>query len=498
MNVANAQYASAARYVSRLRVRLEQRRRTAHSQMKAKGTKMARGERVSASDLDELELACNERLEDEDVDPSAQPRLPRAKLTEIMGLALMSSLAFMSALMLVGVIVVGALELSRAPARLETNTALNQSVALPSVAENAASGTQLPPEPKPPPMPPQISPPQPSQPSWSPPPPPPPPHEVLNLGSDCWGPCHSRGGACTGHCGLSGACCRLGPEWEDMPECGFGTKGCREKHCCIAAASAPPPLPLLPPLPPAMPTSPSASPLRLAEHVSAINRRFRRSPHDIQWAFDGSLADAAVLVHIFDRWEYHDNDGYQYWRADLAHRPQLSCSLIYAEQRPAISPNIPIPVYGNGVGSNGVVLRPGRTTRIACGTGWDSGGGACRQRCPSIAATGGDPSHYDPQRDGRDGCSWGPQDFGVYLKRANRWQTTVQARGRNTDYNEVVVEGDHWNAHLPLTIEAFFGDSLARTTRDQFLTRYNLNAVDVPLLSFDVYNWEQPFAQVRD
>ena len=154
-----------------------------------------------------------------------------------------------------------------------------------------------------------------------------------------------------------------------MPECGFGTKGCREKHCCVAAASAPPPLPLLPPLPPAMPTSPSASPLRLAEHVSAINRRFRRSPHDIQWAFDGSLADAAVLVHIFDRWEYHDNDGYQYWRADLAHRPQLSCSLIYAEQRPAISPNIPIPVYGNGVGSYGVVLRPGRTTRIACGTG---------------------------------------------------------------------------------------------------------------------------------
>jgi len=49
-----------------------------------------------------------------------------------------------------------------------------------------------------------------------------------------------------------------------------------------------------------------------------------------------------------------------------------------------------------------------------------------------------------------------------------------------------------------LTIEAFFGDALARTTRDQFLTRYNLNAVDVPLLSFDVYNWEQPFAQVRD
>ena len=62
------------------------------------------------------------------------------------------------------------------------------------------------------------------------------------------------------------------------------------------------------------------------------------------------------------------------------------------------------------------------------------------------------------------------------------------------DYNEIPVEGRHWNAHLPTTIEAFFGGATAMATRDEFLERFDLAAHEYPLMTLDKDNWEAPFA----
>ena len=62
------------------------------------------------------------------------------------------------------------------------------------------------------------------------------------------------------------------------------------------------------------------------------------------------------------------------------------------------------------------------------------------------------------------------------------------------DYNEIVIDGRHWNQHLPDTIEAFFGGQKAREQRASFLAAFpQLTEDDVPLLTFDMNNWDEPF-----
>ena len=261
---------------------------------------------------------------------------------------------------------------------------------------------------------------------------------------------------------------------------------------------SPRPPPTFPPAPsPTSPPSP-ASPLPPTGKAVArlINERFHRKPYyEAGWKDDGSLADAAVLIHQFDAWEYHDNNGFTYYKADIRQRPQLSSSLIFADQRPPSHPHLTIPIF-RGAGTkplpDGVILRPGASTKIACGSGWDSGGGACRRMCPPIAPH----KHYNPEREGRESCSWPPEYFGPYIERTNRWQKEVQARGGRIEYNEIVVDGRYWNRHLPDTIEAFYGDIGSRgdSAHKQFLEEYGMSSAQVPLLKFDPSNWETPFS----
>ena len=60
--------------------------------------------------------------------------------------------------------------------------------------------------------------------------------EMMNLEVECWlGGCGESQGACADFCGSRGACCRSG--WADSPqECGYGSLGCADYHCCVAAA----------------------------------------------------------------------------------------------------------------------------------------------------------------------------------------------------------------------------------------------------------------------
>ena len=62
------------------------------------------------------------------------------------------------------------------------------------------------------------------------------------------------------------------------------------------------------------------------------------------------------------------------------------------------------------------------------------------------------------------------------------------------DYNEIVVDGAHWSAHLPRTIEAFVGvGRLAREQRRGFVDAFGLREDEVPLVAFDPTDWEAPF-----
>ena len=181
----------------------------------------------------------------------------------------------------------------------------------------------------------------------------------------------------------------------------------------------------------------------------------------------------------------------------------ISCSLITAEQHATTRPTLGIPLFTGGVFRelSGVIFRPGDTTRILCGSASDSGGGACKRRCPSVSNRTLSYS-YDPTRDGRDGChggSWSPEDFGTYLDRWAQWQRVVQSAQGFQDYNEIIVDGPYWTRHLPRAIEAFFGTSvLAHTQHRAFLAAFNLTNHDVPLLSFDQHDWHSPFGVVAD
>ncbi|KAL3893572.1 MAG: hypothetical protein SGPRY_014140, partial [Prymnesium sp.] len=177
----------------------------------------------------------------------------------------------------------------------------------------------------------------------------------------------------------------------------------------------------------------------------SINARFRREPYHVHWPKEGGLANAGVLLHVFDSWEEHDTGVFHGWRADVVMRPLLSTSLIFAHQRAPSRPHVPIPIYSNGYTAEGVILRPGGSTRILCGTASDTGTGACKSFCPSVKLSVDD---YEPRRDGRDGCggSWRPEDFGTFLYRSAMWQREVQAPSQGQmDYNEIVVDGAHWN-----------------------------------------------------
>ena len=55
--------------------------------------------------------------------------------------------------------------------------------------------------------------------------------DTSRAGVDCWLECDRTAGACPSVCGSGGACCKRGVD-TPTPECGLGTRGCTEHHCC--------------------------------------------------------------------------------------------------------------------------------------------------------------------------------------------------------------------------------------------------------------------------
>lgn len=98
-----------------------------------------------------------------------------------------------------------------------------------------------------------------------------------------------------------------------------------------------------------------------------------------------------------------------------------------------------------------------------------------------------------------EGRPWRPQDVGKMLARDKKaTQMGVHSTQHGRTYNEVVIDGFYSNRNLPHSIEAFvasYGDDLelVRRTHSNFLSAYNLQPRDVPLL---IYHPGQAFGCV--
>ena len=66
-------------------------------------------------------------------------------------------------------------------------------------------------------------------------------------------------------------------------------------------------------------------------------------------------------------------------------------------------------------------------------------------------------------------------------------------------YNEILVDHNWWNRHLPATIEAFFADGdagskIAAADRAELMRQYGLSEAEAPpLVWIDRMNWANPF-----
>ena len=84
-----------------------------------------------------------------------------------------------------------------------------------------------------------------------------------------------------------------------------------------------------------------------------------------------------------------------------------------------------------------------------------------------------------------DGCGWTGPSMSSLFERAST----------SEEYNEMVLDTQHWQSALPQCIEAFVGvDEKARSAHADFLEEYGLTAADVPLVQLDTGNWDQPFS----
>ena len=229
--------------------------------------------------------------------------------------------------------------------------------------------------------------------------------------------------------------------------------------------------------------------------AARLNARFRRSPFGdgsgreggagphlaaSPWPTTGLLADAGVLVHLFDGFEAH---GGLKW-LPVSGAESISASLVYAQQR--ANPSKTIPTFNRG--TLGLVLRP-NFHLVQCGCDSDCGG-----RCVGAFGMGGAPGSGAPRAtsplwcpltteagEWHGGCVWQP---GPALGRM------LYLNQRSDRYNEVVVSAAFWRDHMPSAVEAVLGDEGVHAA---FLRAYGLSSRDVPLLTMDLSDFDSPF-----
>lgn len=137
--------------------------------------------------------------------------------------------------------------------------------------------------------------------------------------------------------------------------------------------------------------------------VRAINARFHKTPYDAQlWASSGLLADAGVLIHVFDS---QNGDADQKWLPTTG-VGLLSASLVHVGQKNLHTRGIPTFNWG----TTGVVLRPS-FNKIVCACAGDCGGrciGAYGQEMTRTTPLYCDDPELAPHHGQFSGCVYRP------------------------------------------------------------------------------------------
>ena len=182
------------------------------------------------------------------------------------------------------------------------------------------------------------------------------------------------------------------------------------------------------------------------------------------------------MIHILDgvldatSWTCHP--GIDTWQGD-----HLSCSMM----------NAATPALFTSGAVVGIVLQP--HVPLLCSYSFD--GGTMNKPRGGCGSWAGDPT-YDgdwctPTHTWE--CSWRPAML--------REMMEAHRSGYHGGYNEVIVDGAVWNAHLPDGLAAFVysagAEGDARSKHGSFLSRFGKTACQVPLLLIDLSNGGAPF-----
>jgi hypothetical protein len=186
--------------------------------------------------------------------------------------------------------------------------------------------------------------------------------------------------------------------------------------------------------------------------VIALNARYRAGHAS------NVLAEAGVLVHVFDQLEDWGNDrGYRPCRSGWCngHFDHESCSVI----------NTHLPAIFHS-SDGGVVLAS--SVPIACSFPFDGGtqGKTIEQLCNRTQCS--PAKHWD--------CSFGPNQLGDMLR-------AHQSRGGG-GYNEVVVSSRTWEERLPWSVEAFIDGGRAAAAHRSFLRDFPDRRGRTPLVKY--------------
>ena len=165
---------------------------------------------------------------------------------------------------------------------------------------------------------------------------------------------------------------------------------------------------------------------------------------------------------------------------------------------------IPLPFGTRG----GILLHPSHV-RLDCLYGIDGGtyrlDNPSHPGCSDTFCQSGPPCGFS----GSPATAWAPADMGALLQAHQQHGAQWHGPGFHSGYNEVIVNSAHLNRNLPDAIDAFFMiKGKSPVTADlgygividvvkahrEFLAHYHLDAKHVPLLVFDPWNWNAPFA----
>lgn len=270
--------------------------------------------------------------------------------------------------------------------------------------------------------------------------------------------------------------------------------------------------------------------------IAQINHRFRYGHPSVH------LSEVGVMIHQLNVYGYQETS--VPWRVldgrGTYARDRISTSIIYHDMHERAD-RVHIPIFSLGAG---LIFRP-EASRLLCS--YIDDGGTQHANCasserptrerrlvnrlqrsepsciPGCTHAAGFCDRDAPTNEGgwcycgRDWCNgrpqpWGPNDLDRML---DLFQTKGRpykvGGGQSSGYNELILDGRHWERSMPAAVEAVFyvraahtltkevaaevaaAKSFASKVHRDFLAYYQLSPSEFPLLELREGDWSEPF-----